>query len=55
LNAATKLISGLSREQKRWAEDTVTLEENKIKLLGDCLLSSSFLSYVGPFDYFFRK
>ena len=55
LNAATKLISGLSREQKRWAEDTVTLEENKIKLLGDCLLSSSFLSYVGPFDFFFRK
>jgi len=55
LNAATKLITGLSREQKRWAEDTITLEENKVKLLGDCLLCSSFLSYVGPFDYFFRK
>jgi dynein heavy chain len=55
LNAATKLITGLSREQKRWSEDTITLEANKIKLLGDCLLCSSFLSYVGPFDFFFRK
>jgi dynein heavy chain len=31
------------------------LEELKIKLIGDCLICSSFLSYVGPFDFGFRK
>jgi dynein heavy chain len=54
LNSATKLISGLSREQKRWEEDTILLAEKKIKLHGDCLLCSSFLSYSGPFDFSFR-
>tara|TARA_B110000503_G_C7063381_1_gene377650 strand:+ start:31 stop:135 length:105 start_codon:yes stop_codon:yes gene_type:complete len=30
LNAATKLISGLSREQKRWTEDTEILDSKKV-------------------------
>jgi len=55
LNAAKKLISGLSREQERWTADTAILDEKKVKLLGDCLTCSSFLSYVGPFDFFFRN
>lgn len=55
LNAAKKLILGLSREQKRWSEDTVNLNLKKEKLLGDCLTCSSFLSYSGPFDFSFRK
>ena len=55
LNAAKKLLAGLGREQKRWTEDTELLNISQVKLLGDCLLSSSFLSYVGPFDFSFRK
>ncbi len=55
LSAATKLIQGLSREKIRWTDDSKILEEKKIKLLGDCLLTSSFLSYSGPFDFEFRK
>lgn len=55
LNAAVKLISGLGREQLRWTEDTKTLLEKKIQLLGDCLISSAFLSYTGAFDFFFRR
>jgi dynein heavy chain len=55
LNAAEKLISGLQREKDRWTEDSLRLEELKIKLVGDCLVCSSFLSYVGPFDFGFRK
>ncbi len=55
LTAAKKLITGLSREKIRWTEDSKVLEEKKVKLLGDCLLCSSFLSYSGPFDFDFRK
>ena len=55
LEAAKKLINGLSSEKKRWSEDTIKLKEMTIQLIGDCLLSSSFLSYVGPFDFGFRK
>ena len=38
LDAATKLITGLSSEQKRWTEDMKTFEEDKVKLVGDCLV-----------------
>lgn len=31
------------------------LDEKKDKLVGDCLLTSSFLSYCGAFTYDFRK
>jgi dynein heavy chain len=55
LNAAEKLITGLKRERDRWTEDSLRLEDLKIKLIGDCLVCSSFLSYVGPFDFGFRK
>lgn len=55
LNAAKKLISGLGREQKRWTEDQLIFDDKKYKLLGDCLLCASFMSYVGPFDFSFRK
>lgn len=30
LNAAVKLITGLGREEVRWTEDTMILEEKKI-------------------------
>lgn len=55
LAAATKLITGLGREKTRWTNDRLRLIEMVVKLIGDCLTSSSFLSYAGPFDYTFRK
>lgn len=55
LNAATKLITGLGREKVRWTQERERLSENTRKLIGDCLSCSSFLSYAGPFDYFYRK
>jgi len=55
LTAAQKLIQGLGREQSRWTEDKTVLLEKVVKLVGDCLLCSSFLSYAGPFNYELRK
>jgi dynein heavy chain len=54
LNAASKLITGLGSEQTRWSADMKRFEEDKIKLVGDCLTASSFLSYSGPFNFILR-
>jgi len=54
LNAASKLISGLGSEQTRWSGDMERIQLDKVKLVGDCLLASSFLSYSGPFNFILR-
>jgi dynein heavy chain len=55
LNAASKLIDGLTGERTRWSADVQTLEEQSVKLVGDCLLGASFLSYLGAFTTDYRK
>lgn len=55
LNSAAKLITGLGSEQKRWTSDMQNFQEDKVKLVGDCLSASAFLSYLGPFNYALRK
>lgn len=55
LNAASQLINGLGSEQVRWTGDMKTIEEDKIKLIGDCLTGSAFLSYCGPFNSILRQ
>lgn len=55
LNAASQLITGLGGEQVRWTADMKTIEEDKIKLVGDCLTGSAFLSYCGPFNSVLRQ
>lgn len=47
LAAASRLIAGLSSERQRWTDDLAELAKRKVRLLGDCLLTSSFLSYTG--------
>uniref|UniRef100_A0A7S2K9S5 AAA+ ATPase domain-containing protein n=1 Tax=Leptocylindrus danicus TaxID=163516 RepID=A0A7S2K9S5_9STRA len=54
LTAASKLIKGLSVEKKRWGHEILSLREGREKLIGDCLLSASFLSYVGAFSAEYR-
>ena len=39
----------------RWQEDLNELKLKRIRLLGDCLVSSAFLSYVGAFSWEFRN
>ncbi|KAJ0174233.1 hypothetical protein K1T71_010379 [Dendrolimus kikuchii] len=55
LVAADKLMSGLSSEQKRWTEDLAALYVEQSRLIGNCLLAASFLSYAGPFSFSFRQ
>ena len=38
----------------RWTKDLEDLRQRRIRLLGDCLVSSAFLSYVGAFTWDFR-
>ena len=55
LNAASKLITGLGSEQRRWTSDMEQFKVDKVMLAGDCLTASSFLSYCGPFNFVMRK
>jgi len=55
LAAAKKLINGLASEQTRWKQDMDDLHNNRTMLLGDCLVTSSFLSYLGAFNFDFRQ
>ena len=55
LNAASKLITGLGSEQKRWTQQNEDNKIDKMKLVGACLTASAFLSYSGPFNFVLRK
>lgn len=39
----------------RWTNELEDLKGKRVRLLGDCLLSSGFLSYVGAFSWEFRS
>ena len=54
LSAASKLITGLGSEQRRWTIDMEGFAVDKVKLVGDCLSGSAFLSYCGAFNFDLR-
>ncbi|XP_032092528.1 dynein heavy chain 2, axonemal [Thamnophis elegans] len=54
LDRADKLVSGLAGEKIRWEETVKGLEEDLGYLVGDCLLASAFVSYMGPFLSVYR-
>ena len=55
LSAASELFTGLESEKIRWDKLKDSLAVSKEKLIGDCLLASSFLSYSGPFSFENRR
>jgi len=54
LSAAIKLVNGLSGENKRWKETVKRLKKETLSIIGDCLLASAFVSYIGAFNIKFR-
>lgn len=55
LRLAGRLVGGLSEEKIRWADSIQALDIRKKTLIGDVLLSSAFLSYVGAFTRTYRE
>lgn len=47
---AQRLITGLAGEYARWNTSIQHMSSNEANLVGDVLLSSSFVSYVGAFN-----
>lgn len=54
LDMANRLIAALGSESTRWANAITELEDALTKIIGDVLLASAFVSYVGPFNKKFR-
>jgi dynein heavy chain len=50
-----RLVNGLSSEAVRWKESVGDLQRSNSTLLGDVLLTSAFISYVGPFTKKYRQ
>jgi dynein heavy chain len=51
---AQRLMNALGAEQERWAQSIIDLGELLTVIIGDVLLASSFVSYVGPFNKQYR-
>ncbi|KAK9794950.1 hypothetical protein WJX73_010224 [Symbiochloris irregularis] len=55
MDSANSLLSALAGEEARWTAQSAAFAATIEKLTGDCLLASSFLSYLGPFNKEFRE
>lgn len=55
LDLANRLVGGLADENARWKESVKTLSTDALQMIGNALLSSAFVSYIGPFSQEFRS
>jgi len=54
MDAANRLLSGLSGENERWTEDAKNFATRRLRLVGDVALACGFVTYCGPFNSEFR-
>lgn len=54
LDLANRLVGGLADENTRWAANVVQYSAERETMIGDALVSSAFVSYIGPFSSSFR-
>lgn len=52
---STELVDELNPEKSRWVSNLSVLENEKDNVIGNCLLTASFLTYTGCFSMSFRK
>lgn len=55
LDLANRLVNALGSESERWNNAIVKLTQDITLVVGDVLLASAFVSYVGPFSKKFRE
>ena len=55
LDLAERLVSGLADENVRWRNNVANFKEEKLLLIGNVLIASAFVSYIGPFSSQFRN
>ena len=55
LNLAQRLTTALSSENERWGDNVLILRQDEKLLVGDVLVASAFISYIGPFNKPFRS
>eukprot|EP00928_Gymnodinium_smaydae_P021973 TRINITY_DN18608_c0_g3_i2.p1 TRINITY_DN18608_c0_g3~~TRINITY_DN18608_c0_g3_i2.p1 ORF type:complete len:2564 (-),score=332.72 TRINITY_DN18608_c0_g3_i2:161-7795(-) len=55
MDAANRLLSGLSGENERWTEDSKNFATRRLRLVGDVVLACGFVTYCGPFNAEFRE
>ena len=55
LERAEKLISGLGGEKARWMTQIKELEHTYDHIVGDVLLSSAIIAYLGSFTMDYRQ
>ena len=55
LNRASQLMSSIGSEKDRWISTKAKLAEDKRSLLGDMILATAVLTYLGPFDGKYRQ
>uniref|UniRef100_A0A1A9VZG6 Dynein heavy chain coiled coil stalk domain-containing protein n=1 Tax=Glossina brevipalpis TaxID=37001 RepID=A0A1A9VZG6_9MUSC len=55
LERAIILVESLSGERERWIDTVAALDARFLKLPGDCLLATAFMSYLGAFDTKYRE
>ena len=54
LNLAERLVGGLADKNERWGVNVMNLNNDKMTMIGDALLSAEYVSYIAPFNSIFR-
>lgn len=52
---SVNLLKNLSSERARWEESSNNFVNQMACLVGDCLFSAGVLTYIGFFDFYYRK